>query len=152
MLSLLHMDKGIIPMEAVHMLEFLSIPYQLDFEALNEAYMEPVRGGHLLVFLLSAAGRTVLLKGLRPGLYMLSQQGNGVHFLGEASGFRDPVGPSQFVVIEGPQDTGSKPVCFQDNLSRLCRLIFSCPITDSEGKLSSQATAAARCIYDMVVG
>ncbi len=152
MLSLLHIERGIVPMEAVHLLELLSLPYSIDVEALNEAYMEPLRGGHLLVFVLKATGRPLSLKALDSGLYELSKENGNAAFLRECSSFNGPEGGRQFVVLEGPPDFEGREMIFNDNLARLCRLMFSCPITDAHGRLSQEATAAARWAYRSIVG
>jgi biotin carboxylase len=152
MLSLLHMGKGLIPMEAIHLSELLSLPVEFDVQALNEAYTAPLQGGHLLVFLLGAAGSPFVPRPLYPGLYELAQDGKSARFLGDCPLFGGPRDPWHFVVTEGPPDTGNKEVCFQDNLSRLCRLVFSVPITDWSGRIIPQADAAARWAYRQIIG
>jgi len=152
MLSLLQMDRGILPMEAVHLLELLSVPYSIDIEALNEAYMEPLRGGHLIVFVLTAAGRPLSLKPINSGLYELSGQNGNAAFLRECASFNGPEGLGQFVVLEGPPNFEGRELVFNVNLARLCRLMFSSPITDARGRLSQEATAAARWAYKAIVG
>jgi len=156
MLSRLHMEKGIIPMEVFHLLEFLGMPYELDICAMNAQYDQPVRGSHLLLFVLSPEEK-LAGEGLEPGLYGRSSErdkfSRGEYsFLSEAMGFVDIRNKEQFIVIEGPPDTDGRVCSFSDPLYRLCRLLFSCSASEDCGALCQNADRAVKWAYKRILG
>ena len=149
MLSLLHMEQQLIPMEAFHMLEFMGVEYRIHVEELNAAYGSPLCGSHLLVFLPSGSKISPWHQ-LRAGVYQydnkrgtIFQVKNGIHFKTIAE-------KNQFVVVDGPpalpNPTGNGTTPNQDPLTRLCRLLFADPVTDHAGRLSFLARGALASI------
>ncbi len=142
MLSLLHLQSGIIPLEAFHILEFLGVPYRIDREALNRRYAETVQGSHLLVFRPPGAENV----GLKPGLYEFAPMNGGFRFLKETLEYGHIQNENQFILSDGPRlTTGNEPLG-RDSHSRLCRLLFSYPVMDIRGVLSPQARLAAEWV------
>jgi hypothetical protein len=137
MLSLLHLHKGIIPLDVFHLLEFLRISYQIDVEAINAQYAEPVKGGHLLVFSMQGRPPASALE-LIPGLYEHDSECGHIHFMGEASDFSHIQNDRQFILIEGPPESISEPReerRKREPFHRVGRLLFGQPIVDAEGTL-----------------
>ncbi|MCG6879371.1 MAG: ATP-grasp domain-containing protein [Deltaproteobacteria bacterium] len=146
MLSLLHLQAGVIPLEAFHMLEFLDIPYRIDRNALNKRYAETVKGSHLLLFRPPASKTRGVI--VRPGLYEYGPSKEGFHFLKEALAYQDIGKENQFILIDGPMYKKAGEVIRQDSLDRLCRLLFSYPVVDHNGMLSPQALLAANWVRE----
>lgn len=140
MLSLLHLQSGTVPMEAFHMLEFLEIPYRIDREALNRRYAETVQGSHLLVFQPPGPKNWGNIP-LRPGLYEYGPTNGGGRFLKETLEYEHIQSENQFILSDGPRFTTGG-----DSHSRLCRLLFSYPVMNIKGVLSSQARLAAEWV------
>jgi len=146
MLSLLHIRNGTIPLEAFHMLEFLNVPYQVDVEDLNARYEEPLRGSHVLLFLLSNEKRT-MSGGLDAGLYDWERERETFSFVRGAIDYHAFENDRQFVVVDGPPDTGGKALASSDPLHRLCRLLFPYPVVDENGILEPPARRAIEWAY-----
>jgi len=147
MLSLLHLQSGIIPLEAFHILEFLDIPYRIDRDELNRRYAETVRGSHLLVFRWPGFENRVGAS-LSPGLYEYEPAKRGFCFLRETLEYGHLQSENQFILSDGPRldkDDASKSL---DSHSRLCRLLFSYPVMDRTGALSPQALLAAEWVRE----
>ena len=147
MLSLLHLQSGIIPMEVFHMLEFLDVPYRIDREALNKQYAGVVEGSHLLVFQ-PPVPENGNQEPLRPGLYEYGPKkvGRGERFFAlikETLEYGDIQNENQFILSDGPRSTPGG-----DSHSRLCRLLFSYPVMDTQGALSPQARLAAEWVRE----
>lgn len=146
MLSLLHLQAGIIPLEAFHMLEFLDTPYRIDRNALNNRYAEPVTGSHLLLFRPPASKiRGVIV---RPGLYEYSPSKEGFRFLKETLAYQDIRNENQFILTDGPMYGKAGEVTQQDSHEKLCRLLFSYPVVNHDGMLSPQALLAANWVRE----
>jgi len=150
MLSLLHLQSGTIPLEAFHMLEFLDIPYRIDRDALNRRYAQTVPGSHLLVF--RSRGYNTGSVSLKPGLYEYDPMNGGIHFLRETLNYQDIKSEKQFILSDGPRIEKSNEPPSQDSHSRLCRLLFSYPVVDMAGRLSSQALSAAAWAREKAAG
>lgn len=147
MLSLLHLRDHLIPMDVFHMLEFLDVPYQIDPVSLNSKYMASVKGSHIILFTLPGAA----LRGRKEpdaGLYEFDPDTGRISFLQWGSDYGDIQNERQFIIIDGPPDTGEKGVGWKDSLHRLCRVLFSYPIVDEQESLSSQAIFVANWAYE----
>ena len=145
MLSLLHLEKGIIPLEIFHMLEFLDLPYRIDVEEMNEKYARPVKGSHLLLFF-PARGRGVPFDRLKAGIYEYSPDEDNIFFEGKGMEYRDMRNERQFVVVDGPPDVTGKGAG-ADPFSRLCHILFSYPVADDKGTLSPHVNHVLEWIY-----
>jgi len=146
MLSLLHLQRGTIPLEAFHMLEFLDIPYRMDLNALNSRYAQTVQGSHLLIFRPQGVSRHDA--SLNPGLYEYEPKHQKFHFLKETLSYGDIESEKQFILSDGPRLEKSKESPSRDSHSRLCRLLFSYPVVDIENSLSPQALLAAAWVQE----
>ncbi|MFC1821728.1 ATP-grasp domain-containing protein [Thermodesulfobacteriota bacterium] len=149
MLSMLHLERGIIPMEVFHMLEFMGVPYDIDVESLNSQYREGVRGSHLILFRLHHDFRA----GCRPteaGLYEFDQEKKEASFLGGETDYSAMHNERQFILIDGPPDTGGKPMKIEDPLYRLCHILFPHPIMNDQQKISSHAIAVVDWAYQQM--
>lgn len=148
MLSLLHLQNGIIPLDIFHMLEFLDLPYQLDVEELNKQYARPMKGSHLLLFL-TEGGQKIRFDQLLPGLYEYEPDEKRFFFIRDSLEYRDIQNENQFVLVDGPPDVGGNGAVFTDPLGRLCHLLFSYPISDNNGRLSQHARTVLEWVYGM---
>ncbi|EFK11021.1 ATP-grasp domain protein [delta proteobacterium NaphS2] len=146
MLSLLHLQEGIIPMEAFHMLEFLEIPYRLDRNAINKRYAETVTGSHILLFRPPASKTRGAI--VRPGLYEYSPSERGFHFLKETMAYQDIGNEDRFILTDGPMYGKAREATRQDSHDRLCRLLFSYPVVNRNGMLSPQALSAVNWVRE----
>ncbi len=145
MLSQLHLQADTIPLEAFHILEFLGLPYQIDPEALNRRYVEPVQGSHLLLFRPPGA-KTNITPPLKAGLYEYEPKGGAFQFLKETLEYRCIQSERQFILSDGPRQVESNGV--PDSHGRLCRLLFSYPVVDEKGTLSPPAFSAAKWVSE----
>ena len=146
MLSLLHLRNGVIPMDIFHMLEFSGISYRIDVKALNQAYHRTIEGSHLLLFF-PPGGEHVRGAGLQAGLYEYEPEDGAIRFIKEGTGYRDIQNRNQFIVVDGPPVCGSKKRVSADPFSRLCHLLFPCPVSDDTGALSSHTRRVLEWIY-----
>ena len=146
MLSLLHLQNGVIPLDIFHMLEFLDLPYQLDVEEQNEKYARPIKGSHLLLFL-PPTGQKVRFDRLLPGLYEYEPGEKRFFFRRDAMEYRDIQNKNQFALVDGPPDVGGDGAVSTDSLGRLCHILFSYPVVDKKGALSQHARVALDWIY-----
>jgi len=146
MLSLLHLQNGIIPLDVFHILEFLDLPYQLDVEELNKQYARPIKGSHLLLFL-PPGGQKVRFDRLLPGLYQYEPGEKGFFFRRDAMEYRDIQNENQFVLVDGPPNIGGNNAVSTDPLGRLCHILFSNPVVDKDGVMSKHARVALEWIY-----
>jgi hypothetical protein len=150
-LSMLHAGRQLIPLEAFHILEFMDAEYTVDVNALNEAYSEPIRGSHLLVFL-KREGMAPNPISIAAGLYQMGAEGARFIHRGRAMDFSDLEGDDQFILLDGPPRTMGRPFGSSDPLYRLCRLLFSGPVLNRNGSLSGMAGEAVRWAWSRIVG
>ncbi len=147
MLSQLQLWHNIIPMDVFHMLEFLDLPYEMDLPSLNARYEEPVRGSHIILF----GGSNALLIGNGlpdAGLYERDPDSGRISFVDGASDYREIRNERQFIIIDGPPDTGQNGLVLQDPLQRLCRILFPNPIVDETERLSPEVLPVVEWVYD----
>ena len=146
MLSLLHLQSGVVPLEVFHMLEFLELSYQIDPEALNRGYAGTLRGSHLLLFRSSGVENKGMV--LKAGLYEYDRKNAGFRFIKETLEYHDLQSEGQFIMSDGPRYIkGHKNgTDLRDSHGRLCRLLFSYPVVDSGGGLSPRAFQAAQWV------
>jgi hypothetical protein len=146
MLSLLHLDAGAVPLEVFHLLEFLGLPYQIDPEALNRRYAGSPQGSHLLLFRASGVKNKGMV--LKAGLYEYERKNGGFRFLKDTLDYRHIQNERQFIVSDGPRhvEGNEKGTHLRDSHGRLCRLLFSYPVSDGEGVLSPMAFLATQWV------
>jgi hypothetical protein len=146
MLSQLHLGRGLIPMEIFHILEFLGLPHETDLFSMNREYAKPVKGSHMLLFLMN--GRALRNPTLKGGLYEMGAHGESARFVKPAMDYREIAQEKQFIVMDGPPDgdLGS-----DDPLYRLCRLLFRHPLDGDGGDRLNQALQAAAWAYRQIL-
>ncbi len=148
MLSLLHIQNGIIPLDIFHMLEFLDLPYRIDVAELNSRYQKPLKGSHLLLFF-PPEGQDVRGFRVRAGLYEVGPEDHTIRFVRDGMGYADIRNENQFVVVDGPPVSGAGKGASADSFSRLCHLLFSYPVSDAGGALSPHARLVLDWVYGM---
>jgi len=146
MLSLLHIQNGIIPLDVFHLLEFLDLPYQIDLAELNRRYRAPFKGSHLILFF-PLEGRDIRGFRMRAGLYEVNPKNQTVRFVGDGTGYRDIGSENQFVVVDGPPASWSREMTSADSFSRLCHVLFSYPVSCGAADLSPHARLVLDWIY-----
>ena len=146
MLSFLHLQNGIIPLEVFHMLEFLDLPYGIDVEDLNRKYAKPIKGSHLLLFLPPDGQKTRFAR-LLPGLYEYDPGEKRFFFRRDAMEYRDIQNENQFVLVDGPPDVDGNGVVSTGPLGRLCHILFPYPVVGKECAMSPHARAVLEWIY-----
>jgi hypothetical protein len=151
MLSMLHAGQHLMPFEVFHILEFMNVDYSVDVDALNEAYSRPIQGSHLLVFL-KRAGKGPGPGPMDAGLYEMGPQGTCFIHRGPALDFSDLKGDNQFIIVDGPPQTGGSSFGSTDPLYRLCRLLFPGPVLDQDGSLCKNAAQAVRWAWERIAG
>ena len=146
MLSLLHIKGGMIPLEVLHILEFLGVPYRVDVEELNASYALPVKGSHILLFPLSKRNMSVT-DGPDAGLYDYDPDKGEFFFVKGAFDYREIRNEGQFIIADGPPENREAAFASSDPLYRQCRLLFSCPVVNDDGVLEHHARRAVDWVY-----
>jgi len=148
MVSLLHIQNGIIPLDIFHILEFMDLPYRIDVAELNRRYQTPLKGSHLLLFF-PPEGQDIRGFRMRAGLYEVGPRDKAVRFVREGTGYRDIRNHNQFVVVDGPPLPGTGERISGDSFSRLCHLLFSYPVSDAGTALTPHARRVLDWIYGL---
>lgn len=145
-LSQIHMKQGLIPMEALHLLEFLDIPYKIDVRSLNAQYGRSMQGSHLLLFH-PGGEREVGPQGPDAGIYEYGSGTGKMMLVKRDCGFEAIRTERQFMIVDGPPEGHTDP---GEPLSRLCRLIFSHPITDVQGTITRETMLCVDRVFDRI--
>jgi len=143
-LSQIHLKQGVIPMEVFHILEFLGIPYEIDAQELNAQYGQSMQGGHLLLFHPGGA-RQMAARGLEAGVYEYAPQTETMTLVKRDCGFEAIRNERQFMIVDGPPQGHRAP---REPLSRLCRMLFSHPITDRRGTVSQEIMHRVNRVFE----
>lgn len=148
MLSLLHIQNGIIPLDVFHLIEFLNLPSRMDVAELNRRYQAPLKGSHLLLFF-PREGQDLRGFRVRAGLYEVEPEDHAIHFVRDGMEYADIRNENQFIVVDGPPALGAVKGVFADSFSRLCHLLFSYPVSDAGGALLPHARMVLDWIYGL---
>ncbi len=135
MLSLLHLGRGTIPMEAFHLLEFLNVPCRFDLESVNRQYAQPLIGTQLLVF----CGVDREISGFRPlpaGIWEYSREKGSGSFLKASLNLEDVKKPGGFILADGPPAGNAMKSGIFNPLSRVCRILFPCNVEQEKDLLT----------------
>ena len=146
MLSMHHLINGAIPMDLFHILEFLDADYDIDVNMLNQAYRKRIRGSHIILF----NKKHVPLKvgvNVRSGIYRHVPGEHRIEFIRQGLRFEDLSGEDEFMLTDGVPCKGST-VVFNDELTRICRILFPFQIIESPGKLNEKAREIVNLAYD----
>jgi len=145
-LSQFHLHNRLIPMEVFHILEFLDIPYEIDVEALNKGYAQPLQGSHLILFRLME-NRKLSETIPKSGLYECHPDNGHIYFTEMSMDINEIRGKNRFMLVDGPPDKPGERVGSNDPLRRLCRFLFPFPIVNSEGGLSGPGRSSIEWFY-----
>lgn len=148
MLSLLHIQNGIIPLDIFHMLEFLDLPYRIDVSELNRRYRTPLKGSHLLLFF-PPEGQDVRGFRIRAGVYEVKPGDPVIRFVRDGMDYADISNENQFIVLDGPPAPKAVEKASGDSFSRLCHLLFPYPVADAGGALLPHARRVLDWIYGL---
>jgi len=147
MLSFLHKQNGIIPLDMFHLVAFLNLPCQFDVAQLNRQYQLPLKGSHLLLFL-PPYGSYVRGFDLRPGVYETRWKGQAIRFVKDGIEYADIQNENQFAVVDGPPAPEAIEKRRPDPFYRLCHVLFPCPVADAQGGLTPHACRVLDWIYE----
>ncbi len=145
-LSQIHLKHGLIPLEAFHVLEFLEVPYAIDVEELNAQYDHAMQGGHLLLFQ-PEGKRSKPSGGLDAGIYEHDLQTGRMDLVKRDCHFQEIRNERQFMLVDGPPEGDPERT---DPLFRWCRLLFSHPIADAQGRLSRETMLCIHRVFDRI--
>lgn len=148
MLSMHHFKNGAIPMDLFHVLEFLNADYEIDVGKLNQAYRKRIRGSHIILF----NKRHVPLKvggNVRSGVYRYNPGEHRIEFIREGLRYDDLKGEDEFILTDGVPSEGST-VVFNDELTRVCRILFPFQIIESPTELNGKAREIINLVYDQL--
>jgi len=148
MLSLLHIQNGIIPLDILQMLEFLDLPYRIDVSGLNRRYRTPLKGSHLLLFF-PPEGQNVRGFRIRAGIYEVAPGDPVIRFVRDGMDYADISNENQFIVVDGPPAPDPAQKASWDSFSRLCHLLFPNPVSDAGGALTPHARRVLDWVYGM---
>jgi hypothetical protein len=146
MLSMLHVQNGAIPMDLFHILEFLDVDYEIDVDRLNEAYRRPIGGGHIILFNKRHVPLLVSEE-VRSGVYCYDPGGHRIEFMREGLGYEDLRDDDEFILTDGVPRKGST-VVFNDELTRICRILFPSQIIASPTKLNDKTREIISLVDD----
>ncbi len=121
-LSLIHLKKGLVPMEVFHILEFLSVSYKVKVRELNQIYKNTdLEAGHVLIFRVHGSPKNS--NNLSPGVYEADTEKMKMTYRGKGFEYSAIRADNQVVITGGP------PISLQnglenDPLSRVCHVMF----------------------------
>ncbi len=148
MLSLLHLQKGIVPLEVFHVLEFLDVDYDMDPARLNREYGQGVEGGHIILF--NKLARQTRVEGeLRAGTYRFDSNGGALEYRGPGLSYRDMDDLDDVVVTDGVPFQGAA-FSSTDEFTRVCRILFPGPICDRAGMLTRRTAGIIEQAYRLL--
>lgn len=146
MLSQLHLEHGLLPLDLFHILEFLDEPYAMDTLRIQQGYESPFEGSHIILFSL-IPGIRIENATMEAGLYEWDEETGGVTHLGPALAYSQMRHGRQFIVIDGPPDSREQGIVYQDPLQRICRILFPFAVLDEKGGGSSRASRIVEEVY-----
>jgi predicted SPOUT superfamily RNA methylase MTH1 len=146
MLSMHHSKNGAIPMDLFHILEFLDADYEIDVEKLNQTYRKRIGGSHIILFNkvhvpLKVGGN------VRSGIYRHVPGEHRIEFIREGLRYEDLNGEDEFILTDGVPCQGNT-VVFNDELTRVCRILFPFQIIESATELNGKAREIVNLVYD----
>lgn len=140
--SMIYLEKGIIPMDYFHILEHLGVDYDLDVEKTNQTYDTPLDGSQILLETKSS-NWTLSEGGLKAGIYQVNTSGE-LSFVKEGYRYEHIENDSQYLVTEGVPFKGT---IFKPS-ARVLRLVSRKSILKDKNKLNSEARMIIREIYN----
>ncbi|MBF0551120.1 MAG: ATP-grasp domain-containing protein [Deltaproteobacteria bacterium] len=145
MLSLLHIKNGLVPLDAFHILEFLDADVEIDVDKLNATYRKRMKGSHIILFNKKNMPQTVN-GNLRAGLYRFHRSDGHIDYLKDEITFQDMNNDDEFIVTDGVPHIG-EVLPSKDEFSRICRILFPYPITESANHLKPEVMTIIDQVY-----
>jgi len=148
MLSLLHIQKGIAPLDVFHVLEFLNADYDADIRRLNHEYGQGVEGGHIILF--NKRGRNVTVDGeLKAGTHRFDAGRGELEYRKPGLFYQDMENGADVVITDGAPFRGAF-IASGDEFSRVLRILFPKPITDQGARLTPETVRIIERAYKLL--
>lgn len=141
LLSFLQMEKGLLPMDAFHILENLEIDYELDFKRWEKAYWQNYQASQIILFN-PLAGRAVNQGILKPGVYQL--KAGKLEYLRPAILPTELTGDKEYLFTEG---VPNKPGEHYGLMDRVCRLVRKGGMLLNKEELRPEVKEVIRLAY-----
>jgi predicted ATP-grasp superfamily ATP-dependent carboligase len=141
LLSFLQMEKGLLPMDAFHILENLEIDYNIDFAYWSSAYRQDFLASQIILFN-PLPVRAVNRGTLKSGIYQLKE--NELEYLRPAILPSELVNNREYLFTEGVPD---KPGEHYGLMDRVCRLIRKDGILLSKNQLRPEVREVLKLAY-----
>ena len=129
-LTLLQLEKNVVPLELIHVLAFVEPSIRYDLSSLEDSLMAGVKGAQILIFY--HKHHQTLSPKLRAGRYVWN--GQRAIFLGPSSGLI-PKGEREFIVVEVPRVLNERVLEGGGDFLRMARILFKNPVLDDNGDL-----------------
>jgi hypothetical protein len=147
MISLLHLNEGVAPLDFFHIMEFLDGDYEFDPDRQNHEYQKAgIRGSHLILFS-PLDGPSRVDGHPRSGCFRLDDETGHWRFLHPGLDYQDLPSQDDLLVTDGLPAKG-KLLMANDELFRICRLLFSGSIAETPYRLGNRGKAACRWVYE----
>lgn len=147
MLSLLHLKEGIVPMDVYHILEFLNGDYEIDPDRVSHDYQTGLEGSHLILF--NPGNGPARVDGdPKPGCFRFDKETGKGRFLHPGLDYRDLPAENDVLITDGLPGKGK--FLADDELYRICRLLFSGSVAETPHRLGYLGKAARRWAYDQM--
>ncbi|MFC1598610.1 ATP-grasp domain-containing protein [Patescibacteria group bacterium] len=130
MVSMLQMKYKIIPLDFLHFLEFLKIPYKIDVKALNLMYQKQIYGSHIILSNIRSYGIEVK-KELEVGTYRFAK--NKINYLSDSIFYNGLKTPHDFVLVDGVPKQG-QIIKKYSRMARIVHVLFNADILKANGK------------------
>lgn len=141
LISFLEMEKGGIPMEVFHILEFLGIPYEIDFDKINQTYKQAFSASQIIIH--NRLDQEVICRGeVRAGIYQVKNGQLGPVRPGVATFHLK--GEDEFLITEGVLE--AKAQVYQVG-GRIFRLIKKGKMVSKNGDLTEEMKKNVELIY-----
>jgi len=139
--SMMQQQAGEIPIDVWHLLEFLGVPYEMDFEEVQEGYWQVKQGAQLVLHNLKRAW--VEVEGeVMAGVY--SFNGEGIKYEREGCDYGDLRSDNEFVLTDGVPARGEK----LKPGARIGRAIFKRPVmVENKEELQPDVAEAMERLY-----
>lgn len=143
MISFIDLKNSIIPMDAFHIMEFLWIDYEIDFDKINSSYKYDKSWSHIILSNKNDDEITIK-KDLIPWVYSFTW--TEISYLREWIWYSDINSENEFIIIDWNPSSGEK-IRWAWELSRFCHLLFPFSIIENENTLNEKAKTIINIIY-----
>lgn len=143
MISFIDLKNSVIPMDAFHIMEFLDINYEIDFDKINSNYKYDKTWSHIILSNKNDDAITIK-KDLLPWVYSFTWL--EISYLREWIWYNDIKAENEFIIIDWNPSTGEK-IRWTWELSSFCHLLFPFSIIENENTLNEKAKNIINIIY-----